>query len=144
MYYRILNCPGKDLVRFSMIGLAALLVACSSAAGPGLGDQFTLRVGQSASIAELGVWMRFIQVVEDSRCPASVTCIWSGDGAVLIEVAPLNGDSRESVLHTNGEPSTMALGRAELRLVKLDPYPATPGSIATGDYVLTLTTRLVQ
>lgn len=126
-----------------MIGLAALLTACTSAAGPRLGDQFTLRVGQSASIAELGLWLRFIQVVDDSRCPASVSCVWSGDGAVLIEVAPLNGDSKESVLHTDVDPRSLPLGRAELRLVKLDPYPATPGSIPMSDYVLTLTTRLV-
>jgi hypothetical protein len=125
-----------------MIGLAALLTACSSAAGPRLGDQFTLRVGQSASIAELGLWLRFIQVVDDSRCPASVTCVWGGDGAVLIEVAPLNGDSKESVLHTHVDPRSLPLGRAELRVVKLDPYPATPGSIPMNDYVLTLTTRL--
>jgi hypothetical protein len=131
-------------LRFSILAVAALLAACSSAAGPGLGDQFTLRVGQSASITELGLWMRFIQVVDDSRCPASVTCVWGGDGAVLVEVAPLNGDAKESVLHTDIDPRSIPLGRAELRLVKLDPYPATPGSIPSGDYVVTLTTRLVQ
>jgi hypothetical protein len=130
-------------MRFSILGLAALLAACTSAAGPGLGDEFALRVGQSASIAELGVWMRFHRVVEDSRCPASVVCVWEGDGAALLEIAPLNGDSKESVLHTNLDPRSIPLGRAELRLVKLEPYPATPGSILPADYVLTLTTRLV-
>ena len=130
-------------MRLALIGLAALLAGCNSAAAPRLGDQFTLRVGESTSIGELGLWMRFIQVVEDSRCPASVSCIWGGDGAVLIEVAPLNGDSKESVLHTNTEPSSIPLGRAEVQLVKLDPYPATPGSIPAGEYILTLTTRLV-
>lgn len=130
-------------MRLSIIALAGLLAACSSAAGPRLGDSFTLRVGETASITELGLWMRFIQVVDDSRCPASVTCIWEGDGAVLIEVAPLNGDSKESVLHTNAGPNSIPLGQAEVRLVKLEPYPATSGSIPAGDYILTLTTRLV-
>jgi hypothetical protein len=130
-------------MRFSTLGLAALLAACNSAAGPGLGDEFTLRVGESASITELGVRMRFIQVVDDSRCPASVVCVWEGDGAVLLEVAPLNGDSKETVLHTNLEPRGIPLGRANLRLVRLEPYPATPGSIPPGDYVLTLTTGVV-
>jgi hypothetical protein len=130
-------------LRLALIGLAALLTGCNSAAAPGLGDQFTLRVGESASISELGLWMRFIQVVEDSRCPTTVTCISRGDGAVLIEVAPLNGDSKESVLHTDTGANSIPLGQAEVRLVKLDPYPATPGSIPAGAYILTLTTRLV-
>jgi hypothetical protein len=130
-------------MRLAIIGLVAALAGCNSAAAPGLGDEFTLRVGETAALTELGVWMRFHRVVEDSRCPTSVVCVWSGDGAVLMEVAPLNGDSKESVLHTNVEPNSISLGRAELRLVKLDPYPAAPGSIAPDAYVVTLTTRLV-
>ena len=88
-------------MRFAIIGLAALLAACNSTGAPRLGDEFTLRVGQSAAISELNLWMRFIEVTADSRCPANVTCVWEGDGAVLIEVAPLNGDSKESELHTS-------------------------------------------
>lgn len=130
-------------MRFALLGLAALLVGCNSSAAPRLGDEFTLRVGQSASIPELNLWMRFNRVVGDSRCPASVTCVWEGDGAVLIEVAPLNGDSKEDTLHTTLDPRTIPLGRAELRLVKLEPYPGASGSIAPGDYILTLATRAV-
>jgi hypothetical protein len=130
-------------MRSSILGLTALLAACNSAAAPRLGDEFTLRVGESASIPEINLWMRFIKVVDDSRCATSVTCVWEGDGSVLIEVAPLNGDSKEDTLHTTLDPRSILLGRAELRLVKLEPYPATPGSIAPGDYVVTLATRAV-
>ena len=130
-------------MRFSILGLAALLAACNSAAAPRLGDEFTLRVGQSTSITELNLWMRFIKTVDDSRCPSDVMCAWAGDGAVVLEVAPLNGDSKEDTLHTNLDPRSIPLGRAELRLVKLEPYPATSGSIPPGDYIVTLATRSV-
>jgi hypothetical protein len=130
-------------MRFSLLGLAAILVACNSAAAPRLGDEFTLRAGQSASITELGLWMRFNRVVADSRCPADAMCIWAGDGAVLLEVASLNGDSKEDTLHTNLDPSSVLLSRAELRLVRLEPYPAASGSIPPGDYIVTLATRSV-
>jgi hypothetical protein len=128
---------------FFILGLAALLTGCNSSTAPRLGDEFTLRVGHTATITELNLWMRFIQVVEDSRCPANVTCVWEGDGAVLIEVAPLNGDSKEDTLHTTLDPRSIPIGRAELRLVKLQPYPGTTGSIAPGDYVVTLATQAV-
>ena len=130
-------------MRFSIVGLAALLSACNSTAAPRMGNEFTLRVGQSAAIADLGLWMRFHRVLDDSRCPTSVTCVWSGDAAVLIEVAPLNGDSREDTLHTTLDPRSIPLGRAELQLVKLEPYPASLGSIAPDAYILTLATRAV-
>jgi hypothetical protein len=128
-------------MRFSILGFAALLAACNSAAAPRLGEEFTLRVGQSAAITELNLWMRFNRVVDDSRCPANVSCVWEGDGAVVIEVAPLNGDSKEDTLHTTLDPRSIPLGRAELQLVKLEPYPATPDPIAPGDYIVTLATR---
>lgn len=130
-------------MRFSIVGLAALLAACNSAAAPRLGDEFTLRIGQAASIADLGLWMRFNRVVTDSRCPPFAMCVWAGDGAVLLEVAPLNGDSKEDTLHTNLDPRSIPLGNAELRLVRLEPYPTTTGSIPPGDYVVTLATRSV-
>ena len=129
-------------MRLAALGVAILLAGCNSTAGPQLGDQFTLRYGQSASITELDLWVRFIDVVDDSRCPSDVECVWSGDGAVLLEVAPLNGDSKEDVVHTSLEPHQIPLGRAELRLVRLDPYPVTTRPIAPHDYVVTLVTRL--
>ena len=130
-------------MRALRIGVLSLLLACSTPAGPKLGDQFTLAVGQSATIADLGLWMRFIQVTQDSRCPTQVACVWAGDAAVIIEVAPLNGDSKEDTLHTTLEPQSIPLGPAELRLVRLDPYPATPTSIPAGAYTVTLATRRV-
>lgn len=129
-------------MRLSIVGLTSLLLACSSAAGPRPGDEFTLRIGESTAITELGIWLRFIQVVEDSRCPSDVVCAWAGDGAVLIEVAPLNGDSKEDTLHTTLDPHSIPLGRAELQLVHLAPYPVTSRPIAPGDYTVTLVTRL--
>jgi len=130
-------------MRFVMLASAALLVACRNAAAPRLGEEFTLRVGESASISELGLWMRFIQVTADSRCPGDVTCVWAGDGAVLLETAPLNGDSKEDTVHTTLDPHTIPLGTHELRLVELKPHPLTSRPIAPGDYVVTLIAQTV-
>jgi hypothetical protein len=130
-------------MRFLMVPVAALVAGCTNAAAPRLGDEFTLRVGQSASITELNLWMRFIKTVDDSRCPADALCVWEGDGAVLLEVAPLNGDSKEDTVHTSLDPHTIPLGHAELRLVHLQPYPLTSKPIAPGDYVVTLVARSV-
>lgn len=45
---------------------------------PALGQPFTLGYGQTATLEEIGMAITFQEVVQDSRCPADVTCAWSG------------------------------------------------------------------
>ena len=64
---------------------AALLVAwlpgCSSgldAVAAALGEEFSLSIGQSASIEGEYLEIKFLEVTEDSRCARDVTCIQAG------------------------------------------------------------------
>lgn len=120
---------------------ALLLAGCGSTTGPDLGEEFELRVGERVSLSVSDVSIRFIQVTEDSRCPTQGQCVWAGDAEVLLEIAPLVGDAYEVTLHTFLEPKAVLLGRIELSLVRLDPYPESPGSILPHEYHSTLTTR---
>ena len=52
-----------------------------------LGSPFQLRVGQTASVAPQGPIIEFVEVVEDSRCPANVTCVWAGRALILVRVS---------------------------------------------------------
>ena len=124
----------------------ALLVACSSAAGPGLGDQFTLRVGESASIAELGVWMRFIQVVEDSRCPASVVCVWSGNGAIRLDITTGRGAEPVTLNTAGGNlfPNEASAAGYTFTLVQLDPQRQTTAEVPAEQYRATIRVTRAQ
>jgi len=120
---------------------AGTLVACDDEpAGPKPGEAFTLAVGQRASLDAVHTSVRFLAVSEDSRCPSQVQCVWAGDGAVVLEIAPAEGDAAEDTLHTNPEsgPGAVVLAGYELKLLRLDPYPDTPGEIAPEDYRATL------
>ena len=66
--------------------------------------------------------------------------MWAGDGAVVFEISPSAADAAEDTLHTNSEsgPRSTVLGRFELTLLQLDPYPDNPGAIAPEDYRATL------
>lgn len=44
-----------------------------------LGERFTLRLGETALVAEDGTTIRFESVANDSRCPADVDCIREGE-----------------------------------------------------------------
>ena len=127
-----------SIVVFSVV---ATLVACDDEpAGPKPGESFTLAVGQRVTVDTIHTSVRFLTVSGDSRCPSQVQCVWAGDGAVVLEIAPADGDAAEHTLHTNPEagPRAVILGRYELTLLQLDPYPETPGEIQLEDYRATL------
>lgn len=133
-----------------MLGLAASAIiaiagcpSSDSAAAPRLGDAFVLAVGDTATIASTNLWLRFARVASDSRCPSGTQCVWAGDAAVVIETAPFFGDARTDTLHTALDPQSVKVGLIELRVVRLDPYPESTGSIPIRAYRLTLITQEV-
>lgn len=121
--------------------LVLLAMACGSAVEPELGEEFTLHVGDYAVVTDVGLWITVAGVSDDSRCPRLVECVWAGDAAVRIETAPLPAgtdlNAQADTLHTNLEPKVLYLDSAVLTLVRLDPYPESPGSIPQRDYAAT-------
>ena len=118
-----------------------MLVACDDdPTGPKPGESFTLEVGETATLDAVHTTVRFLAVAEDSRCPSQAQCVWAGDGAVVLEIAPAAGDAAEDTLHTNPEsgPGAVELVGYELTLLRLDPYPEIPGDIAPNAYRATL------
>jgi len=49
----------------------------------------TLKEGQNKFVKELGMNVTFKKVVEDSRCPKDVNCVWEGAATVELEVMGL-------------------------------------------------------
>ena len=132
--------------RLRVMGLSALIIAGALVAcddeptGPKPGESFTLAVGERATLDAVHTSVRFLAVAEDSRCPSQAQCVWAGDGAVVLEIAPATGDAAEDTLHTNPEsgPGAVVLAGYELTLLMLDPYPEIPGDIAPNAYRATL------
>ena len=72
-------------------------------AGPGVpvGSEFTLRVGETATIADTGLRVGYLKLIEDSRCPPEVTCVWEGDAVVRVSLI-VAGETEPAIreLHT--------------------------------------------
>lgn len=133
--------------------MIALTAGCTSTTGPGsspdlaatpnLDQPFALQIGERAFVDEAGLYVRFVDVVADSRCPSNalILCIWEGDGAVLVEVDPLEGEALSETLHTALDPKALDLGSTVLELEGLDPYPTTTTPIPRKQYVATFVVR---
>jgi hypothetical protein len=71
--------------------LALLVLACGGdATGPErevpLDQEFTLALGESATVESLGLRITFAHVLEDSRCPPKAYCFWIGNVRVALDI----------------------------------------------------------
>ena len=90
--------------------------------GAPVADTLRVELGKSAAAAGGGVVVMFAARLADSRCPANVTCVWTGDAAVRV-VARAGGTSVDRVLHTGLEPQSLTVDRYTVTVVGLLPYP---------------------
>src|SRR4051794_17751377 len=84
-----------------------------------LSQQFKLKVGQEVLVKEAGIKVSGIAVVEDSRCPTGVNCIWAGNGKVSVHLSKAKSESVAVELNTNAGPKSSSYQGYEIRLVSL-------------------------
>lgn len=72
--------------------------------------------------------VKFVAVVEDSRCPKDAVCVWAGNAKIKLEVRKGRGAWKSVELNTNAGPSAATIDGYEIKLVGLDPYPGSGGS----------------
>ena len=101
-------------------------------------ERFTLAPGEVATVRDVDLYVRFVTVTGDSRCPADAVCIQGGDALVHISVID-DGATSTYELHT-GDSSRATVTHKQVRigLVELQPYPFSSQTIAPGEYRATL------
>ena len=133
----------KMMAYFICLVVAAILLptACSRQAdetSARLGQEFSLRLGQSASIIGEPLKIRFIEVITDSRCPTGATCIWAGEASCLIEITNSESTYRK-VLTQPGLSSPAKTSFADYEITfDIRPYPDLGKEINKKDYRLQL------
>ncbi len=86
------------------------------------------RIGETTSI--LGVSITPNEVLEDSRCPINVTCVWAG--TVRISATLVSGLGKSTQEFSLGEPVTTEA--EEITLVRVDPVAYTDADIEASEY----------
>lgn len=79
-------------------------------------------IGEAADLG--GVTIRPLEVVEDSRCPNNVQCIWAGRLRLRAAVSGVSGDS----VLTLGEPLQTSNGAVVLAIASPGPWAEWPES----------------
>ena len=97
------------------------------------GDEFDLKIGEEIRVGSDRVEVEFVDVLEDSRCPSNVTCVWAGIGKVEIR---LNQDNIQ--LNTYLEPHEIMVEDVKIELLRLEPYPEHPRQFEKEGYKVRL------
>ncbi|HWQ18798.1 MAG TPA: cupredoxin family copper-binding protein [Methanotrichaceae archaeon] len=112
-----------------------------------LGLPFQIRVGQTASIENEGIEVKFINVTGDSRCPSDVACIWAGQATVLVDVIKEGRDMgifNLTSTTSSGGLAAKSFDGYSVRLDKIEPYPKSSQKIELSDYVATLVVQKIE
>jgi hypothetical protein len=135
---------GSKMKILAIIGLAfLLLLPCGCQAeeiSADLGQEVSLKLGQTANIEAEQLKIGFDRVVSDSRCPTGAECIWQGEVSCLLQIT-YDGQSFEKTIVQPGltqEPARDTFQDYQLTF-NIEPYPEVDKQISSCDYRLMLT-----
>ena len=86
-------------------------------------QQFKLLVNNQKVISGSQITVKFISLIEDSRCPKGTNCIHAGNAKIQIKVSKRGGESKTFELNTNLGPKGETFEGYAINLVNLTPTP---------------------
>ena len=104
----------------------------------------TLRHNQQKSAGSTGLTIKFVSVVEDSRCPEGVQCVWAGNAKIQVKVTNARG-SEILTMNTGAGPKGDQYGGYAINLINLEPGKPQHGKLPASRYTATFSiTRLTR
>ncbi len=108
-------------------------VGCGSSTGPEVNDrlegildapqELTLAYGEEKSVGGSVLMVSFARVVEDSRCPEDVVCVWEGNALVELGIRMGMGPTFPLQLNTALEPRLTDWNGVRVTLLEVLPQP---------------------
>jgi hypothetical protein len=132
-------------ILISVIMVLAIIMSVHESADAQKPQKFTLRPKQQKSLYAGKLKVQFIEVMEDSRCPTGVNCVWAGNAKVKIKVTSKRLGEKIFEANTNGGPQGDQFDGYAIVLDKLTPYPKADKPIGKATYRVTISvSRLVR
>ncbi|MEX2144492.1 MAG: hypothetical protein WD740_07850 [Anaerolineales bacterium] len=129
---------------YLLLTLFALLLAACQPAVPGAlpAGQVVLNPGEAIASTDGRVSLTFLEVLEDSRCPADALCVWQGNVSVLVEFS-LGTETQQARLTLGemlaGDVNSIQVSSTIVTLSDVQPYPLASQPTDPADHEITLT-----
>ncbi len=115
-------------------------VAFGSTTTPNSGDSFDLKIGETKDVNS-DFQITLLQILDDSRCPSDVTCIWEGTVSAEVKIIK-DGQSRGNYIIPIGLTDSGIESQLSddyfIMLYDVKPYPISTHQIMPSEYVATL------
>lgn len=131
-FFTLMNCATKNKANKEKAdgsGISAVTSTVKWQTDENVNKTVELAEGETKFLADQKINIRFKNVVQDSRCPEGVNCIWAGAATVNIEV--MSTTSRPMTLQlstiyfpTKSYHKTENFNGLSFTLVKVSPYPS--------------------
>jgi hypothetical protein len=105
--------------------LLSLTAAGAAAAKPA--ETVSLRVGEQKTVTRDHLRIKFVEVVEDSRCPMNARCIWAGNAKLTVTVAIGHRPAETFEVNSTTGATALAVGGYSISFVSLTEKPAGMG-----------------
>lgn len=126
-----------------IIVFALIVAGCAfpSDSSGAVENELMLRYGESKSLPGKDIRITFDKVLEDSRCPEGVTCVWEGNAKIRLSLLLERDILSVGALNSNRkiDPDSLVFAGYTIRIKSLDPYPIDGVAIDSSDYRVTLT-----
>ena len=104
-----------------------------------IGQEFSLQIGESASIKGEKLQIRFLEVTEDSRCPRDAICVWEGRIICMVEITYRGSLHRLELTEPGSTSWPPEIVFKDYQIAyHVEPYPHTGTKIMEDEYRLYL------
>lgn len=96
-----------------------------------------VRVGKQKKFSRSKVSVKFVSLVEDSRCPEGVNCVWAGNARITVQITEPGGAGETFDMNTNLGAKGATFAGYAVNLTSLTPTPKENVRINKNGYTAT-------
>lgn len=102
-------------------------------------QKVVVKINEQKTVAKTKLTIKFVELVEDSRCPTDAQCIQAGSVRIKIEVKNGKGAAKTFELAIGAKPESIAFAGYTIKLTDLNPHPASNIRIDRNGYTANFT-----
>jgi hypothetical protein len=98
-----------------------------------INSEISLYIGESVIIEDHAIKLKFVDVLDDSRCPSDVECVWEGTVSLMINIRYSSQDLGNFILNSSNLHKASFMGYY-VKFKVLEPYPISTEIIPESSY----------
>lgn len=122
-------------MRYILFASVLLVLFLSTMVNAQRDQEISVKVGETKTASASGFRVKFVAVLEDSRCPEGADCFWAGVARIQVTIETKSGDAKTVELATIEENQNVQIAGYLIHLVKLEPKPSAEKAPESKEYL---------